>query len=69
MRQRLTVLLLGVLGAVLIALGIASATVWRAAEVDEDWQAEQWGEDDLARRARDAHRADFDAGARFLSLL
>lgn len=29
MRQRLTVLLLGVLGAVLIALGIASATVWR----------------------------------------
>ena len=46
-----------------------AATVWRAAEVDEDWQAEQWGEDDLARRARDAHRADFDAGARFLSLL
>jgi chaperone required for assembly of F1-ATPase len=46
-----------------------AATVWRAAEVDEDWQAEQWGEDDLARRARDAHRADFEAGARFLSLL
>jgi chaperone required for assembly of F1-ATPase len=46
-----------------------AATVWRAAEIDEDWQAEQWGEDDLARRARDAHRADFDAGARFLSLL
>ena len=33
MRQRLTVLLLGVLGAVLIALGIASATVWRAGSV------------------------------------
>jgi chaperone required for assembly of F1-ATPase len=46
-----------------------AATVWRAAEIDEDWQAEQWGEDDLARRARDAHRADFEAGARFLSLL
>ena len=46
-----------------------AATIWRAAEIDEDWQAEQWGEDDLARRARDAHRADFDAGARFLSLL
>lgn len=33
MRQRLTVLVLGVLGAVLIALGIASATVWRADDV------------------------------------
>ncbi|KRC81232.1 ATP12 family chaperone protein [Sphingomonas sp. Root241] len=44
-------------------------TVWRAAEIDEDWQAEQWGEDELAVQARDAHRADFDAGARFLGLL
>lgn len=44
-------------------------TVWHAAQVDEDWQAEQWGEDDLATRARDAHHADFLAGARFLSLL
>ncbi|MHA6719130.1 ATP12 family chaperone protein [Sphingomonas sp. RS6] len=44
-------------------------TVWRAAQLDEDWQAEQWGEDDLATRAREARRADFDAAARFLSLL
>lgn len=44
-------------------------TVWRAAQLDEDWQAEQWGEDDLATRAREARRADFDAGARFLGLL
>ncbi|RIA37822.1 chaperone required for assembly of F1-ATPase [Hephaestia caeni] len=43
--------------------------VWAAAHVDEAWQAEQWGEDDLATRARAAHRADFDAGARFLTLL
>ena len=50
--------------------GAADAdTVWAAARVDEDWQAEQWGEDDLAIRTRDAHRADFVAGARFLSLL
>lgn len=50
--------------------GAADAeTVWRAAEVDEDWQAERWGEDDLARRTRDAHRADFEGGARFLALL
>jgi chaperone required for assembly of F1-ATPase len=44
-------------------------TAWRAAQIDEDWQAEQWGEDELATQARDAHRADFDAGARFLGLL
>lgn len=50
--------------------GAADAeTVWRAAHVDEDWQAEQWGEDELATRARDARRADFDAGARFLEFL
>ncbi|MET3711228.1 chaperone required for assembly of F1-ATPase [Sphingomonas trueperi] len=44
-------------------------TIWRAAQLDEDWQAEQWGDDDLAARARDVRRADFDAAARFLSLL
>lgn len=43
--------------------------VWRAARIDDDWQVEHWGEDTLAARARDAHRADFDAGARFLALL
>ena len=50
--------------------GAADAeTVWRAAQIDEDWQAEMWGEDDLATQTRDAHRADFMAGARFLALL
>jgi chaperone required for assembly of F1-ATPase len=50
--------------------GTATAeTVWAAAQVDEAWQAEQWGEDELATRARETRRADFDAGARFLSLL
>lgn len=44
-------------------------TAWRAAQIDEDWQAEQWGEDELAVQARDAHRADFDAGARSPGLL
>lgn len=44
-------------------------TVWKAAHVDEEWQAEQWGHDPLAIGAREARRADFHAGARFLSLL
>lgn len=50
--------------------GAADAdTVWRAAQVDEDWQVEKWGDDDLAIATRAAHRADFDAGVRFLGLL
>ncbi|MEN3748887.1 ATP12 family protein [Sphingomonas sp. HF-S3] len=44
-------------------------SVWTASQVDEAWQAEMWGEDELATKARDAKRADFDAGARFLALL
>ncbi|OYY62938.1 ATP12 family chaperone protein [Sphingomonas sp. 28-62-11] len=50
--------------------GAADAeTVWRAAQVDENWQVEKWGDDDLAIATRTAHRADFDAGVRFLGLL
>lgn len=63
-----------VIGSLVAALalleGAADAeTVWLAAQIDEDWQAEMWGEDALATQARDAHHADFMAGARFLSLL
>lgn len=41
---------------------------WRAAHVDEDWQASQWGEDAAARQRRDAQWADMAAAARFLAL-
>ncbi len=66
--------LVTVTGSLIAALalleGAATAEdIWSAANLDEDWQAEHWGEDDLARKTRAAHRADFDAGARFLSLL
>lgn len=43
--------------------------IWSAANLDEDWQAEHWGEDELARKARDARRAEFEAAVRFLTLL
>lgn len=43
--------------------------VWQAAHVDEDWQAEQWGEDALAVQALEVRRAEFDAGVRFLGLV
>lgn len=61
-------------GSLVLALALAERAmdadaVWAAANLDEDWQAEQWGEDDLALKARETRRRDFDAAARFLSLV
>lgn len=61
-------------GSLVLALALAERAmtpeaVWTAANLDEDWQAEQWGEDDLAIKARETRRRDFDAAARFLSLV
>lgn len=44
-------------------------TLWAAANVDEDWQAEHWGVDALAQQARDARRRDYDAAVQFLTAL
>lgn len=44
-------------------------TIWTATHVDEDFQAEQWGEDYLAVEAREAKRREFDAAVRFLKAL
>ena len=47
--------------------GAASAdSVWTAAHVDEDWQAELWGTDAEAEAVRAARRRDYDAAVRFL---
>lgn len=54
---------------VLLERAADAETIWRAARIDDDWQVEMWGQDDLATRTTQAHRADFDAGVRFLSLL
>lgn len=61
-------------GSLVLALalleGAADAdTVWTAAHVDEDFQAEQWGEDYLVVEAREAKRREFDAAVRFLKAL
>jgi len=48
---------------------IPAETLWQAAHVDELWQVEQWGEDELALAARENRRTDFLAGVRFLGLL
>lgn len=44
------------------------AQLWQAAELDELWQSDQWGDDDeaLARRAR--RNAEFKTAARFAAL-
>lgn len=61
-------------GSLVLALalleGAADAdAVWTAAHVDEDFQAEIWGEDYLAIEAREAKRREFDAAVRFLGAL
>lgn len=61
-------------GSLVLALALAedameTEAVWAAANLDEDWQAEQWGEDDLAVKARETRQRDFEAAARFLSLV
>jgi chaperone required for assembly of F1-ATPase len=61
-------------GSLVLALAIAEGAMtehdgWEAAELDDLWQAEQWGEDVLATAAREDKRRDFRAAARFLGLL
>jgi chaperone required for assembly of F1-ATPase len=61
-------------GSLIVALALAEnavevAEAWAAATVDEAWQSEQWGADDLAAAALDARRLEFEAAWRFLQLL
>lgn len=61
-------------GSLLIALAVAEGEIdvdsaFAAGQLDELWQVEQWGEDELALRGREVKRADFRAAARFLALL
>ncbi len=61
-------------GSLVLALALAEGVMtehdtWEAAELDDLWHAEQWGEDALATTAREDKRRDFRAAARFLALL
>lgn len=57
-------------GALALAAGAVGAEqLWLAATIDEEWQAEQWGDDDLALQARAGRRRDYEAAVRFLALL
>lgn len=54
-----------VAGLAIIEGAFTFETLWRAVELDEIWQAEQWGEDEEATRIRDLRSAEFDGAARF----
>jgi len=58
-----------VLGLALVEGAMDADSVWHAARIDDDWQVERWGEDELATRTTEAHRAEFDAAVRFLAAL
>lgn len=61
-------------GSLIVALALAEGEIgvdqaWAAANVDEAWQAEQWGEDPLAADALENRRSEFHAASQFLTLL
>jgi chaperone required for assembly of F1-ATPase len=61
-------------GSALIALALAHARLtveeaWQAAHVDEDWNMEQWGRDELALERRAFRFAEMKAAALVLSQL
>ena len=60
-------------GSVFLALALAERRlaaddVWRAAHVDEDWNAELWGMDDEAVERRAFRRSEYDAALVALGL-
>jgi len=59
-------------GSALLSLALAygfrnADEVWTAAHLEEDWNSEQWGTDELALERRAARRAEFDAAALIVS--
>jgi chaperone required for assembly of F1-ATPase len=60
-------------GSGLLALALAHGRLsadetWASANVDEDWNLAQWGDDELARARRMAREAELRAAAKVLSL-
>ncbi|WP_454916126.1 ATP12 family chaperone protein [Xanthobacter sediminis] len=60
-------------GSALLALAVAQGvidadTAWQAAHVDEDWNRELWGEDEMATARRAARRLEMDAAVAALRL-
>lgn len=58
-----------VIGLALLEGRLDAEGAWRAAQLEEDYQIERWGEDAEATRRRAGLRAELDAVARLLALL
>lgn len=61
-------------GSLIVALAVAeghlsAADAFAAAQLDELYQVERWGEDPVATKRHEGIRHDIDASARFLALL
>lgn len=61
-------------GSLVVALAVAeghlsAADAFAAAQLDELYQVERWGEDPIATKRHESIRHDIEAGARFLALL
>jgi chaperone required for assembly of F1-ATPase len=61
-------------GSALIALALMHGAVtpeaaWQAAHIDEDWNMEQWGRDEIALKRRGLRFAEFNAAALVLRTL
>jgi chaperone required for assembly of F1-ATPase len=61
-------------GSLIVALAVAeghlaAADAFAAAQLDELYQIERWGEDPIATNRHEGIRHDIEAGARFLALL
>jgi chaperone required for assembly of F1-ATPase len=61
-------------GSALLALAIDAGRLtpdeaWTAAHVDEDWNMDQWGHDEMALKRRTDRRRDFDAACAALTAL
>jgi chaperone required for assembly of F1-ATPase len=54
---------------VLMRGAIAPEAAWQAAHVDEDWNMEQWGRDEIALKRRGFAFAEFSAAALVLQTL
>lgn len=74
LRLAALVSLTSLMGSALLPLALlhgrlSPETAWAAAHVDEDWNVEQWGEDDLAAARRAARQVEMQAAADVLRLL
>ena len=61
-------------GSLVIALAVSegrlsAADAFAAAQLDELYQIERWGDDPLATQRHEGIQRDIEAGARFLALL